>query len=194
MYNCRKNQLCSLPAANMPLQSKMTLDDKRKNLQTLLKVSTAERLQKCLLDNIPEASVTQVDALLALMQPLASAASTKLHCVRCHKSFFEHANNPKSCRIPHDGRADGERTETGDDAVTMTESCCDISYDMEDGPPTKYCIVAEHTIVPEDVVYYDEEEDDGEGNQLVVTCATKGCKKRKVTSAAGQGEGKKKRA
>src|SRR5882762_157022 len=101
MYNCRKNRLCSLPAANMPLQSKMTLDDKRKNLQTLLKVSTAERLQKCLLDNIPEASVTQVDALLALMQPLASAASTKLHCVRCHKSFFEHANNPKACRIPH---------------------------------------------------------------------------------------------
>lgn len=179
----------------MPLQSKMTLDDKRKNLQTLLKASTAENVQKCLLNSISEASIAQIDTLLALVQPLASAASTKLHCVRCHKSFFEHANNPKACRIPHDGRADGERTETGDDAVTMTESCCDISYDMEDGPPTKYCIVAEHTTVPEDVVYYDEEEDDGEGNQLVVTCASNGCKKRKATSkSADQGKGKKKRA
>jgi hypothetical protein len=173
----------------------MPLDNKRKNLQTLLNASTAEKLQKCLLNNIPEASDAQIDALLALVQPLASVASTKLHCVRCHKSFFEHANNPKACRIQHDGRADGERTETGDDAVTMTESCCDISYDMEDGPPSKYCIVAAHTVVPEDVDYYDEEDDDGEGNQLVVTCAANGCKKRKATSASvEQGKGKKKRA
>jgi len=180
----------------MPVQSKMTLDDKRKNLQTLLKASTAERLQKCLLDNIPAASAAQIDALLALVQPLASAASTKLHCVRCHKSFFEHANNPKACRIPHDGRADGERTEIGDDAVTMTEYCCGISYDMDDGPPSEDCVVTEHTTVPEEVDYYDEEEDDDEGsNQLVVTCATKGCKKRKATSASTeQGKGKKKRA
>jgi hypothetical protein len=49
----------------------------------------------------------------------------------------------------------------------MMESCCGISYNMEDGPLTKYCIVAEHMTVPEDVVYYDEE-DDGDGNQLVV--------------------------
>jgi len=113
----------------------------------------------------------------------------------CHKSFFEHANNPKACRILHDGRADGEWTETGDDAITMTESCCGISYNMEDGPPSKYCIVVEHTTVPEEVDYYDEEEDDGESNQLVVTCATEGCKKRKATSvSAEQGKGKKKRA
>ena len=181
----------------MPLQSKMTLDDKRKNLQTLLKTSTPEKLQKCLLDNIPEASAAHIDALLALVQPLASAASTKLHCVRCHKLFFEHTNNPDACRIPHDGRADGDRTETGDDAVTMTEACCGISYDMEDGPESKYCIVTEHTTVPEEVDYYNEEADDGEDNQLVVTCAEKGCKKRKAASTStesGERRTRKKRA
>lgn len=116
------------------------------------------------------ASLTQIDTLLVLVQPLASAASTKLHCVRCHKSFFEHTNNSTACRILHHDYGDGERTEIGDDAITITVSCCGIEYDSEEGPDTKDCIVAEHTTLPEEVVYYDEDEDDG-GNRFVVTCA-----------------------
>src|ERR1700675_4996810 len=112
-----------------PKKTETTSVDKRSRLQALLKAATAEKLKECLLGAIPDASVAQIDALLALVGPLASAATKKIHCARCHKLFSDHANHPRACQIPHDGRADGERTETGDDAVTMREACCGLEYD-----------------------------------------------------------------
>jgi hypothetical protein len=171
--------------------SQTTLSEKRSSLQTLLKATTAEKLHECLLSTLPNASATQIDALLALVGPLAAAASNKLHCVRCQESFYENANHRKACSIPHHDDCNGERTRIGDDAITITESCCGIEYDMEEGPPTAFCIVAAHTTASNNVAYYDELE--YEGNRFVVTCAANGCSKRKKPTE-DQGRKRKKRA
>jgi sortase (surface protein transpeptidase) len=65
----------------------------------------------------------------------------------------------------------------------MTLECCGFEYDMERGSPSKFCIIASHTTNPDDVQYFDE--DDEEGNANVVTCQENGCtKKRKVTTSS----------
>ena len=178
-----------LVKTTMAPKSNATLKGKHARILALLKEATPEHIKTALLSSIPNASAPQVDALSDLVASLASAASTKLHCVRCHESFYEHTNHAKACRIEHDGRADGERTEVGDDAITMMEMCCRIEYDSEHGPPSKWCIVTAHTTRPEEVEYFDEEDSDY-GNELVVTCAQNGClkKRKKAASAEEQRE------
>ncbi|RDB24202.1 hypothetical protein Hypma_008650 [Hypsizygus marmoreus] len=149
-------------------------------LETLLKGSTPEKIQSCLLQSMKKASIQDIDTLSALLAPLASQADTTEHCVRCHAEYTENTNHPKACKIEH-GEGDGERTRIGDDAITMTLDCCGIQFDSEEEPPTPFCILARHTINPDQVVYYDG--DKGEGNEHVVTCEEFGCKKKRKKAA-----------
>ncbi|KAH7929926.1 hypothetical protein BV22DRAFT_1028891 [Leucogyrophana mollusca] len=146
------------------------------SLKKLLESTEPEYLQQSLLHALPEATDVQLSALATLLASVSKAGSSPKHCVRCHKKFYENRNAQDSCRIEHDGREDGERTEIGDDATTMVEACCGLEYDGDDGCPTQFCIIAAHTTDPEEVEYYDSDE---EGNQNVVTCKEKGCTKKK---------------
>jgi hypothetical protein len=156
-------------------------------LQTLLKSSTSTKIRDCLLQSLKTASAAEQEALAALLASLSAEAALKKHCVRCHATYTENKNNPTACKIEH-GDGDGERTEVGDDAITMTLFCCGITYDSEDQPDPEFCIVAPHTTNVDDVVYF--EDDDGydeEGvNPNVVSCETHGCsKKRKAAKKSG---------
>jgi hypothetical protein len=172
--------------------SDTALVDNRSRLQALLEAANPEYVHKTLLSALPKTSAGEVDMLSTILSPLASAATTKLHCVRCHKSYFEHDNNTKACRITHDGRAEGVWNDDYDEDAMVEERCCGLVY-AEDDVPSKWCIVREHTTKVEEVNYYDEdkEDDDEEMNMLVVTCAQKGCLKKRKKTAGGGGRAKK---
>jgi hypothetical protein len=161
------------------------------NLQTLLKSSTSRKVHECLLQTITTASVAEQEALSALLAPLAADAGLKKHCVRCHVTYTENKNHSTACKIEH-GEGDGERTEVGDDAITMTLYCCGATFDSEDQPDQEFCILALHTTNVDDVVYYDSDDDAGEEwvNQNVVSCKSRGCsKKRKAAKEGGENGG-----
>lgn len=128
-----------------------------------------------------------------LLAPLTTDASVRLHCVRCHGTYTENENHPSACKIEQDDEGESERTEVGNDAMTTTLTCCGISFDSEEGPDTKYCIMASHTTNLFDVVYYDEidDRDDVDGvNQNVVSCKSQGCSiKRKAAKKGGAKNG-----
>ena len=159
-------------------------------LKALLEGSTPGKIQACLLKSLDEASITEQEALLALLAPLNLHAGIALHCVRCHDTYTENKNHSNACRIKHGSHGDAERTETGDDAMTTTLACCGISFDSEEEPPTKYCFMAPHTTDVADVIYYDEADDidDLDGvNENVISCKSLGCSRNRKRKAVKDG-------
>lgn len=157
-------------------------------LQTLLKSSTSQKIQACLLQSLENASVAEQETLSVLLAPLTAEAGVSRHCVRCHHAYTENENHSHACKIKHNDEGDSERTEIGYEDMTTTLSCCGAVFDSEDGPDTEYCILAQHTTNSDDVVYYEDgnEGDDGV-NEHVVSCESRGCsKKRKAAKKGGR--------
>ncbi|KXN88973.1 hypothetical protein AN958_06435, partial [Leucoagaricus sp. SymC.cos] len=78
----------------------------------------------------------------------------RLHCVRCHKSYFEVENTDRSCLVPHDDEsAEVERVgATGRSKGIGTEyetlwGCCGktVEGDGDMGPPDGWCYEGKHT-------------------------------------------------
>ncbi|RDB24130.1 hypothetical protein Hypma_008665 [Hypsizygus marmoreus] len=126
-----------------------------------------------------------MDALSTLLAPLASDAKTSRHCVRCHQEYSENTNDNQACKIKHGmSDADGDLHSDYSDTCMITLYCCGKQH-LKDEMPTEWCIVASHTTNPEDVMYYDEEEDerDDRGNERVVNCEEFGCMKKRKKPA-----------
>lgn len=77
----------------------------------------------------------------------------QLHCVRCHKGYFELENTDTSCRVPHDDDSTiVERVGVsivGDTATYETLwGCCGktVEGDGDQGPPDGWCYEGLHTI------------------------------------------------
>ena len=74
----------------------------------------------------------------------------RLHCVRCHRGFFELENTDRSCTVAHDddsaivGRV---RTGLGTESETMW-GCCGktVEGDGDMGPPDGWCYEGKHTV------------------------------------------------
>jgi hypothetical protein len=110
--------------------------------------------------------------------------------------LFDNTNHDKACCIPHHDDGNGEWTEVDDGTITITESCCGIEYDMDEGPPIEHCIMEAHTTEPSEVNYFDEDGNE-DGNRFVVTCEENGCSKMEWTAlrrAESENRGKRKRA
>ncbi|KAJ3743947.1 hypothetical protein DFH05DRAFT_1493129 [Lentinula detonsa] len=75
----------------------------------------------------------------------------QLHCVRCHKSYYEVENVERSCLVPHDDEsAEVERVGLGRGADTQYETlynCCGRTVEGEGdmGPPDGWCYEGKHT-------------------------------------------------
>lgn len=74
----------------------------------------------------------------------------KLHCVRCHKAYFELENTDWSCRVPHDDESaivDRIRTGLGAEYETLW-GCCGrtVDGDGDQGPPDGWCYEGKHTV------------------------------------------------
>lgn len=79
----------------------------------------------------------------------------RLHCVRCHKSYFEVENTDRSCLVAHDDEsAEVERVgATGRIKGIGTEyetlwGCCGktVEGDGDMGPPDGWCYEGKHTV------------------------------------------------
>jgi hypothetical protein len=131
----------------------------KSTLQTLLQTSAPGQIQDSLLDTIKTASDIEVEALGALLAPLAAKARTKKHCVRCHLIYNENKNHSSACKVEHNDYGETEY-ETGNDVGITTLDCCGTSFGSEDEPDTKICFSAPHTT---DVLYYETENEDKDG-------------------------------
>ncbi|KAG6825348.1 hypothetical protein H0H93_000811, partial [Arthromyces matolae] len=91
--------------------------------------------------------------LLSLTKFFSSLAPPpKLHCVRCHKEFFDIENTDRSCKVPHDDEsAEVERVSAkakGKGTLYETNwGCCGktVEGDGDMGPPDGWCYEGEHT-------------------------------------------------
>ncbi|KAG5337717.1 hypothetical protein C0989_009042 [Termitomyces sp. Mn162] len=80
------------------------------------------------------------------------APPPELHCVRCHKSFFEIENTDRSCLVAHDDEsAEVERVSARAKGTgTLYETlwnCCGktVEGDGDMGPPDGWCYEGQHT-------------------------------------------------
>ena len=74
----------------------------------------------------------------------------RLHCVRCHRGFFELENTDRSCTVAHDddsATVDRVRTGLGTEYETMW-GCCEktVEGDGDMGPPDGWCYEGKHTV------------------------------------------------
>jgi len=76
----------------------------------------------------------------------------KLHCVRCHRGYFELENTDTACRVPHDDdSAIVERvglTKGADAGYETLWGCCakTVEGDGDMGPPDGWCYEGAHTV------------------------------------------------
>lgn len=71
-----------------------------------------------------------------------------LHCVRCHKGYFDVENNDRSCLVGHDDdSAEVERVGKGAGYETLW-GCCGktVDGDGDMGPPDGWCYEGMHTV------------------------------------------------
>ena len=74
----------------------------------------------------------------------------RLHCVRCHRGFFELENTDRSCTVAHDDDSaivERVRTGLGTEYETMW-GCCGktVEGDGDLGPPDGWCYEGKHTV------------------------------------------------
>ena len=74
----------------------------------------------------------------------------RLHCVRCHRGFFELENTDRSCTVAHDDDSaivQRIRTGLGTEHETLW-GCCEktVEGDGDMGPPDGWCYEGKHTV------------------------------------------------
>lgn len=74
----------------------------------------------------------------------------RLHCVRCHRNFFELENTDRSCTVAHDDDSaivERIRTGLGTEYETLW-GCCEktVEGDGDMGPPDGWCYEGKHTV------------------------------------------------
>ncbi|KAJ6619786.1 hypothetical protein B0H10DRAFT_2216605 [Mycena sp. CBHHK59/15] len=87
-------------------------------------------------------SLTYLTAFFSALVP-----PPKLHCVRCHKGYFDVENDDRSCLIGHDDEsAEVERVGKGAGYETLW-GCCGktVDGDGDMGPPDGWCYEGMHT-------------------------------------------------
>ena len=77
----------------------------------------------------------------------------RLHCVRCHKGYFEVDNDDRSCTMPHDDESAevehvGYARSKAAGAYETRWECCGktVEGDGDLGPPSGWCYEGKHTV------------------------------------------------
>ncbi|CAK5268457.1 unnamed protein product [Mycena citricolor] len=112
-------------------------------LHALIESIPPKALHAYVLARISHASPQHVGPLAQFFSALEPPPT--LHCVRCHKGYFEVENNDRSCLIGHDDEsAEVERVGGGYETLF---GCCGKTVEGEGdmGPPDGWCYEGMHT-------------------------------------------------
>ncbi|KAJ7494768.1 hypothetical protein B0H11DRAFT_2003353 [Mycena galericulata] len=114
-------------------------------LRALIQSIPPKTLHAYTLSHLATASPTTLTHLSAFFSDLHVPPT--LHCVRCHKGYFDVENNDRSCLIGHDDdSAEVERVGKGAGYETLW-GCCGktVEGDGDMGPPDGWCYEGMHT-------------------------------------------------
>jgi hypothetical protein len=110
-----------------------------------------DRLEPSIPEPPSPTTLTKVTSFFSTLVP-----PPKLHCVRCHKSYFEVENTDRSCLVHHDDdSAEVERISLSraKDLGLSSEyetlwGCCGrtVEGDGDMGPPDGWCYEGKHTV------------------------------------------------
>ncbi|KAM6496294.1 hypothetical protein JOM56_009000 [Amanita muscaria] len=131
------------------------------SLYSLIRSVPPQTFHTYSLDRLGPSSIAKQDppsptVLTALSSFFSSLVPPpRLHCVRCHKSYFDVENTDRSCLVPHDDdSAEVERVplSTGKAKGLASEyethwGCCErtVEGDGDMGPPDGWCYEGKHT-------------------------------------------------
>lgn len=97
------------------------------------------------------ATATELQALSTFFGALEPPS--RLHCVRCHKGYFEVENDDRSCTMPHDDESAevehvGYSRSKAAGAYETRWECCGktVEGDGDLGPPSGWCYEGKHTV------------------------------------------------
>ncbi|KAJ7104114.1 hypothetical protein B0H15DRAFT_8879 [Mycena belliarum] len=114
-------------------------------LRALIQAVPAKTVHAYTLAHLARASPQTLTYLAAFFADLAVPPT--LHCVRCHKGYFDVENDDRSCLIGHDDdSAEVERIGKGAGYETLW-GCCGktVDGDGDMGPPDGWCYEGMHT-------------------------------------------------
>lgn len=159
-------------------------------LRRVFSESHTAKVIRTLNERLDTVTPEDIQALKRIVEPLITAATSPLHCVRCHKTYLESKNHKKACVIEHE---EPEYDHKGWKGVMIYKApCCFEEYEYDLFTSFPPCYVAAYTTNPLDVRYYEgnddsdeeaerEDEDDDEPyprNKNVRTCDYKQCGKK----------------
>ena len=156
-------------------------------LRRVFNQSHTPNLIRTLNKSLDTVTPEEIQTLRHLLEPLVTAETSPLHCVRCHETYLESRNHKKACVVAHE---ELEYDHKGYKGVMIYKApCCSSEYEYRLSRPFPPCYVASHTTNPSEVRYYvgsdnsedEDERDDNEDdepyprNKNVRTCAKKQC-------------------
>ncbi|KIJ57222.1 hypothetical protein M422DRAFT_238816 [Sphaerobolus stellatus SS14] len=106
----------------------------------------------------------------------------RLHCVRCHKWYYEVENDDRSCTMAHDDdSAEVEHVGYGNKRGGAYETrwdCCGKTVEGSGdlGPPSGWCYEGKHTVDPKRARYRN---DSTPTNDLLQSCERRGCHRKR---------------
>lgn len=162
-------------------QSRPAESDDVKALRKLFKQSTADAIANTISSSFKTAPPEHIRVIKAILGPLFEAASTSLHCVRCHAEYLQSGNHKDACVIKCNEDAEFERSYHNGSEGYYTSYCCDKTWSEGDEPDSDICFTAWHTTDPTKVSYRMGVKEDKEegldlmGSKMVVTCRKNGC-------------------
>ena len=139
----------------LPVTPSPPLTEDPAALQALLMTIPPKILHDYTLARLQETMEPPSPLTLTVLTSFFSALTPPplLHCVRCHKGFFDVENNDRSCTVPHeDDTALIERVGKRNGRVAgeyeTLWGCCGrtVEGDGDQGPPDGWCYEGRHTV------------------------------------------------
>ena len=124
------------------------------DLHALILSIPPQTLHTYTLTHLTPSNPPRPDALTHLSSFFADLVPPpRLHCVRCHKFFFEVENTDRSCLVPHDDdsavveRVASSKSKEGTLYETLW-GCCGrtVEGNGDMGPPDGWCYEGKHTV------------------------------------------------
>ncbi|KIY48840.1 hypothetical protein FISHEDRAFT_58657 [Fistulina hepatica ATCC 64428] len=150
------------------------------SLSSLIKSVPPSTMHSYTLSHLNKVATSELACLSSFFSKLEPPP--RLHCVRCHKYYFDIENTDRSCLVAHDD--DSAEVERIGGGYETTYECCGKTVEGEGdmGPPDGWCFEGVHTT---DLKRARFRADSTIHDDKLVSCLQAGCLKRSLVSELG---------